>query len=115
MSAAMLLVPAVDAKGRALAGRGLAMQGAPPAGISAHADMGLFRRLQHASPMLSVSMNDSMSLSVKLNLSVGVSSTVSMSESVSLSLVVSIVGLIESKLAIRPTNGTGLYGSIAQD
>jgi len=43
----MLLVPALDAKGRALAGRALAMQGLPPVGISAQADMGLFRRLQH--------------------------------------------------------------------
>ncbi len=67
----MLLVPALDAKGRALPGRGLAMQGAPPIGISAQADMGLFRRLQHASPVLSVSTNDSMRLSMKSILSVG--------------------------------------------
>ena len=43
----MLLVSTLDAKGRAEAGRGHAMQGAPPVGISAQADMGLFRRLQH--------------------------------------------------------------------
>lgn len=44
--------PAVDAgehaKGRALAARGLARQGAPPDGPSAHADRGRFRRLQDA-------------------------------------------------------------------
>ncbi len=45
-----------------------------------------------------------MSLSVKCSLKV----SVSMSESVSLSLFVSTTGLIKSKLASRPTNGTEL-------
>lgn len=47
---------------------------------------------------------DSMSLRVKCNLSVSVSMR---SESVGLSLVVGTTGLIKSKLAFRPTNGTG--------